>query len=267
MAVGPYDGAVVLLYVNMSEEVAAVAASLDIGTGNAGVRHVADVAGSAGNSHKVRYVNPGVANAVLDVTVADNTATPPGKDITVSLGNTATAGTISSTAAQVRDAINADAEASAVITASLLGDGTGTVSAQALTALSGGADAFTPAPVYAPVAEQQGLDLDDSMDEIDANSKGTRFSRTIPGRQSGSFDLDMLQTWADGTQARLRRAYLNREKIALRHIIPASVTGEAASTIEEATAYITGFGRSYPDSDTASFSASFSLQENWRVVS
>ncbi len=106
-------------------------ATLSIGTGTSGVTYTADQRGTGGNSIRVAHVNPNVANAALSVSVSGN-------DITVTLGNTATAGTISSTAAQVRDAVNAHAGASALVNAGLTGDGTGTAVAQAMTALSGG---------------------------------------------------------------------------------------------------------------------------------
>lgn len=108
-------------------------ASLDIGTGAAGVRYTAKTKGTGGNSIRVAHVNPNVANTPLSVAVSGN-------DITVTLANGATAGTITSTAAQVRDAVNAHAAAAALVSASLVGDGTGTAVAQAITALLGGSN-------------------------------------------------------------------------------------------------------------------------------
>jgi hypothetical protein len=249
---GVYDGAEVLLYVNMAE---AVAASTTRGTTNSAFTVTADELGTAGNDITFAVTVPSGTSLPLTVTVNN-------RAISVASG-TSGAGAANSTAAQVRDAINAHPAARLLVTASLpaTSDGTGTVAASAAAALTGGAAAG--AADYQPVARQQGLDLDDSMDEIDANSKGDRFSLTIPGRQSGSFDLDMLQTWEDQTQHRLRRAYQRREEVVARYIIPASVTG-STQIVEEARCRITSFGRSYPDSDVATFSASFSLQENWR---
>lgn len=252
---GVYDGAEVLLYVNMAE---AIAAATTRGTGNAGLTVTADEVGPNGNTISFAITLPTGNNLPLTVSVVD-------RAVSVALATSGT-GTAASTAAAVRDAINAHPAAKLLVDAKLpaTSDGTGMMAASASAALTGGAAAG--AANYQPVARQQGLDLDDSMDEIDANSKGDRFSLTIPGRQSGSFDLDMLQTWEDDTQHRLDRAYQRREEVKARYIIPMSVTGGTASTIKEARCRITSFGRSFPDSDVAAFSASFSLQENWQTV-
>jgi hypothetical protein len=106
-------------------------ATLTIGATNAAVRYDAYLAGAAGNAVRVAHVNPGVANASLSVAVSGN-------DVTVTLANGATAGTITSTAAQVRDAVNANAAARALLTASLPGDGSAVAVAQAITNLAGG---------------------------------------------------------------------------------------------------------------------------------
>ena len=96
---------------------------------------LAKTAGTAGNSITVALVAPDAANAVLSVDVASsavsvNLATGPGKAIT-------------STATDVRNAINADAEAKALITASLApgNSGAGIVTALSAANLAGGAAA------------------------------------------------------------------------------------------------------------------------------
>jgi predicted secreted protein len=251
---GVFDGAEVLVYVNMSE---ATAASTTRGTTNSALKVTADELGPSGNDITFAMVNPG-NDGVLGVTVV-------GEAITVSLATGAT-GTITSTANQVIAAINAHPAAKLLVTASLpaTSDGTGVVTASAVAALTGGAVAGTAD--YQPVARQQGADLEDSMDEIDASSKGDRWAITLPGRQSGSFDLEALYTFEDSTQARLRRAYQNREEILVRIVIPADVTGGTQATIEEARCRLTGFSRSFPDSDVATISAPVALQENWRTV-
>ncbi len=251
---GPFDGAEVLVYVNMAEP---VSATLDIGTGSSGVHYEADEAGVVGNNIRIRHVAGSGNNVPTSVAVSGN-------DITVTLGTGGT-GSVNATAQNVVDAVNAHPRAKQLVTASNLGDGTGTATTNAsLTALTGGAAAGTAD--FQPVARQQGIELEDSMDSIDANSKGDRFSLTLPGRQSGSFTLPGLISFEDGTQARLRRAYQNREEILVQIILPASVTGEAADSVEEARCRLTGYTRSYPDSDVATFSAPVALQENWRQV-
>lgn len=91
---------------------------------------------AAGNSVRVRYVVAG-ASTPLTVSVAGN-------DITVNVATTA-GSVASSTALQVRDAVNASVPASALVTAALAtgNDGSGVVSALAFTTLAGGKNYVT----------------------------------------------------------------------------------------------------------------------------
>jgi hypothetical protein len=88
---------------------------------------------TSGNTVRVRYVVAG-NNTALSVAVAGN-------DITVNVA-TDGGGAATSTAAQVRDAINASGPAAALVTAANAAgnDGTGVVVALAYTNLSGGSD-------------------------------------------------------------------------------------------------------------------------------
>ena len=89
--------------------------------------------GVAGNAITVALVDPPGNNAVLDVTVVDDA-------ITVSLATDGTS-VVTSQADQVVDAINADAEANLLVSASAaVGDsnGDGVVAAAAATPLTGG---------------------------------------------------------------------------------------------------------------------------------
>lgn len=87
----------------------------------------------SGNAVRVRYVVAG-ASTPLTVAVAGN-------DITVNVA-TSSGSVATSTAAQVRDAVNASVPASALVTAALAtgNDGTGVVAALAYTNLTGGSD-------------------------------------------------------------------------------------------------------------------------------
>lgn len=86
---------------------------------------------------RVTYADPGANNAALSVSVSGN-------DITVNLATNGT-GTITSTAAQVKAAIEASSPASALVTVAHkpLNDGTGVVTALAQTALTGGNNDLT----------------------------------------------------------------------------------------------------------------------------
>ncbi len=96
---------------------------------------LAKTAGAAGNDITVALVDPSANDQDLAVTVSDNA-------ISVSLA-TDEDGAITSTAREVRDAVNADSEAAALVAASLApgNDGSGVVTVLAATNLAGGADA------------------------------------------------------------------------------------------------------------------------------
>ena len=95
-----------------------VAAETGIGAGDAAVQFVANEAGEAGNDIQVKYS----AGAALNVAVTESSGT---KTVMV----TVVAGT--TTAAEVVEAVNSDAEASALITGIAKGKGTGVVCKQA----------------------------------------------------------------------------------------------------------------------------------------
>lgn len=247
-----FVGLDVLVYVNTA---AAVAAFSDVGAGASGVRYTAKAAGIGGNSIRRAHVAAAGANAPTSVAVAGN-------DITVTLGTGATAGVVNATAAQVRDAVNAHPAASALVTASLIGDGTGTAAASALAALAGGADAG-PAN-YQPVAHQKDLELSDEMDTATASSKtGGGFSTMFPTLRSISFTLNALRVYDEATQQRLAKAYDNREEVLIQYTVPKRLTGLTTDTIKRARALITSFSESFPETDMATVSAGISLQEKW----
>jgi flagellar hook-associated protein 3 FlgL len=90
--------------------------------------------GTLGNGIMIAYVDPAAASQSLSVSVS-------GQIITVSLA-TDGVGNIISTAAQIREAINQDADAAALVSASLAAgdDGTGVVTAMNHATLAGGLD-------------------------------------------------------------------------------------------------------------------------------
>lgn len=254
---GPYDGAEVLVWVNMSEAIQASVNSS--GTTNSIFNVTANTAGTIGNSIRLTVATPAGAGPIV-VTVTYSTTFI---DIVVTPPTTATA-------AQVRDAINAAAAAKYYVTAGLpaTSNGTGIVVATAVTPLAGGAAAG--AANFVPVTRQQGVDWDDTMDTIDAVSKGDRFALQLAGRQSGSFELSGLHSYEDDTQERIRRAYQKRELVLFRRITPPTVyqtsAGVVATLVQEASCRVTGFSISHPDSDVATFTAPVALQENWRNI-
>ena len=90
--------------------------------------------GANGNNVRIRYVDPAAANAALSVVVTANT------DITVNLATNG-ASAITTTAAQIKAAIDAHDDAKKLVTVANAGgnDGTGVVIALAYTNLAGGA--------------------------------------------------------------------------------------------------------------------------------
>ena len=86
----------------------------------------------SGNTIRVRFVNPGVVNATLAVTVS-------GQDITVSLA-TGITGSITSTASQISTAVNADTTANALVYAAVSGVTNQVQAASSYAYLAGGCD-------------------------------------------------------------------------------------------------------------------------------
>lgn len=113
----------------------AVAASVEIGTGNSKIKFTANEAGAAGNDLSVTIVDPAGNNASLSIDV-------DGDDITVNLA-TDGASNPTSTVAQVIAAVLEHDTASQLVTASngTGSDGTGVMAAASETPLTGGADA------------------------------------------------------------------------------------------------------------------------------
>lgn len=129
-----------------------VAASVEIGAGNAKLKFTADANGVAGDLLQIVTVNPGTNNAALAVTKSGNL-------ITISLATDGSAAA-TSTASQVLTAVNAAGAVNTFITASL---GTGSSGASlyvvhAATNLAGGVD--TSFPLDTPVLVTSSRDID-----------------------------------------------------------------------------------------------------------
>lgn len=125
--------------------VAATAASLTVGTGNAGLVFTAQTGGTAGNSITVRFVDPAGNDQALSVGVV-------GSAITVNLA-TGPAGAITSTATLIKAAIEASGPAAALVAVTLVGNGSGVVTAHAVANLAGGEAVLSPGDyaAYGPV--------------------------------------------------------------------------------------------------------------------
>lgn len=106
--------------------------TINMGNADADPTYTAVEYGTAGDSITVTHVDPAANDAVLGVVVSGN-------DITVNLA-TGAGGAITSTANEVKAAIEAEAAAAALVTVAVEGAGTGVVEAKAETSLTGGVD-------------------------------------------------------------------------------------------------------------------------------
>jgi hypothetical protein len=122
----------------VSLSTAAVAATKNILTGNAGITYTAKTAGTGGNSITVAYVVAGTSTA-LSVGVSGNA-------ITVNVA-TDGGGAATSTATQVKAAVDASGPASALVATTLIGTGATVVSAVSATNLANGAAVATAAGI------------------------------------------------------------------------------------------------------------------------
>ena len=119
--------------VQLSAPAAAAAAVTVTMTGdNSNMTYTAKTKGRGGNDITVTHVDPGAASRPLSVTRAGNA-------VTISLATNADSA-ITSTATQVASAVNAHAEISRVIAATVQGDGSGVVEAKSVESLAGGVD-------------------------------------------------------------------------------------------------------------------------------
>lgn len=194
----------------------------------------AKVGGTGGNAITVALVDPGGNNAALAVTVSELA-------ISVSLA-TGPAGAITSTAAQVVAALNADATAKMLITAAVkVGDaGTGVVTALGAANLTGG----DSAAVTTPSIDTRGYDAaafnihagavapaptSIVMEESDDDSAWTTVASA---EQQGR---DAIASWAINTTLRL--AYTGNKRYARLVITP---NGATDFTVTAALGYPSG---------------------------
>lgn len=235
---------------------AGAADALNVGAGASGVRYVEDVI--SGPIPRVAHIIPATAAAVLGVVVV-------GSDITVNLG-TAAAGVANSTAAAVMAAINAHPAASALVTATLLGDGTGIAAAQAITALSGGT-----APVFGQLLGQRDYSHSSSREGIDVSHKGNDHAQTVPGRQEGSISVTVLVTRPDAaeiTQTALRKAFNDRLPVYVREVntFPGAAANGSQNEVREAEGYVLDFSKEAGDNSESTFDVEVTLNGKLELV-
>jgi phage tail sheath protein FI len=128
------NSAVIGLVGTAPDAEAAVAASATLGTGTAALTFAAETPGIAGNAISVRLKHPGTASASLSVALS-------GQAITVNLATDA-GGVITSTAAAIKTALDANAGIAALV--DVTSGGSGVVAPTATVLLSGGLDEAFP---------------------------------------------------------------------------------------------------------------------------
>lgn len=129
---------VAILLVSGTASASPIFATLTVGSGDSGFILTADLAGPDGNLISFGALDPNVSNAPLSVSLA-------GTEISLGLA-TDVNGAVVTTAAQAVAALNAAPSTSFLVTASLIGNGTGIVAPFSRTNLSGGEVTTAPEP-------------------------------------------------------------------------------------------------------------------------
>jgi len=173
---------------NIKTSVDAVKASLMTGVegDNTAIEWTAVDAGSAGNGISVTLEDPSGNDESLAVTTNHN-------DITVSLA-TGASGDITSTASEIITAIEADAEASALVAVDDYGDsdGSGTVEAESEANLTGGSDASDNLEVDESATITA---IDESAGEITVDSIAEAYAEdTVVEKSDGSSEAEFVCT-------------------------------------------------------------------------
>jgi hypothetical protein len=129
---------VAMLLVSGTASASPIFATLTVGSGDSGFILTADLPGPGGNSISFAALDPNGAFFPL-------TASLTGTEITLGLATDA-GGAIVTTAAQAVAALNASPAISSLVTAALIGNGSGIVAPFSTTNLSGGAVTTAPEP-------------------------------------------------------------------------------------------------------------------------
>lgn len=224
--------------------------TLTIGAGNAGVLYTEENIGSTPPS--VAHVAGSGNNVPTSVDVV-------GSAITVTLG-TDGAGAVDATAAEVVSAVNADPDASALVTASAVGDGTGTAVAAASAPLAGGTD-----PVYTDLYGERDNERSDEREGIDGSHKGSTHAITIPGRRSGEISLTLVANRVDVTddpsQPALEDIYEAGTAVVFQQVktFPGAAVDGSEDVVKEAEGVLLSFSESASDNEVVTIEATLTL--------
>lgn len=112
-------------------------------------------------------------------------------------------------------------------------------------------------PIWTLIGEQTGLDLNETLSEVDVGSKdGPAF---LPGRYGATGELGAFYLPSSAEYDLLKQAVRNGSKVKLQ-------VQESGVAKEEAEAIVTNFSRSFPNEGGATISVSFRIDGTWVTV-
>ena len=115
-------------------------------------------------------------------------------------------------------------------------------------------------PTWTAIAGQTGASVDETTDAIDVSSKDSRAGKFLPGRYGSTVSLDGLVDNPIGAgYTALQTAMRDGTTVMLQ-----SVIDDVA--VESAEAVITSLSSDYPDQDSATFSAAFTVTGEWTAA-
>ncbi len=114
-------------------------------------------------------------------------------------------------------------------------------------------------PVYEAVGSQRDATITENTANRDSSSKDSRAQRVDPGRYSSTFTLDALYIYDDNGYIALESAMRDGEKILVR------IEREGAE-VEEAECVINTLTKNFPDQETSTFTADFTVDGFWSPV-
>lgn len=116
------------------------------------------------------------------------------------------------------------------------------------------------APVWTTVAGQTGAKVDETTDAIDVSNKDAREGKFTPGRYGSTVSLDGLVDNPVGVgYTALQSAMRDGTLVKLQTMID-------SVAVETAQAVVTSLSSDYPDQDSATFSAAFTVSGAWSAA-
>lgn len=112
------------------------------------------------------------------------------------------------------------------------------------------------APTWVTIGSQRDATVSDDTAEIDTSSKDSPDMEILPGRRSGTIDLEMLYVDGDTEMQLLKDAIRNSTLVQLQELVDGIAAGVASG-------YLTSRSESYPDQGEAVVSVTFRRTGAW----